>query len=174
MLQLPLTPIGTFKLVLEIYEEKGCNRIEMRPQPMIDLQGTPNLLVYQARNIDGQVLKHLAYVDSTWVDFDPERHRPENFLKGEERVPKEEPKEEPKIGLKIGPPRESEVELKSGPPRGQVIRSRIVRQRKPIPKAGLDAVHVESEATSEGGQIVSAKVSNHVQPRQGLGPAPKP
>jgi len=81
MLQLPMTPIGTFKLVLEIHEDKGYNRIEMLPRPQLDLQGKPNLIIYQAIDSNSKILATLAHEGKEWVEFDARRHRPENFLK---------------------------------------------------------------------------------------------
>ena len=177
MFQLPMTPLGTFKIVLEIHEDKGYNRIEMLPRPMLDLQGEPNLIVYTAVNSDGQVLQILAHEPKKgWVEHDPKRHRPENFQKP---APKPAPKPEP-----TGPDNlhlKSEVamvSMESAPKPEPTLSPRDERRlrrkkRRPIPPAGPDSVKVESAPSPKGGKVVAAKVSNHVEPKQSMAPPTK-
>lgn len=124
MFRLPTPPQGTFKIVLHIYDSKGTNRIEMFPRAEIDLQGKPDLITYHAYDHNSRLLLSRAF-EKDWVEYNPERHIPENFRK---------------------------------------IETKLTSQ-KPIPKAGLDTVYEEVEPSPNGGKVVTARVSNHVEPK---------
>ena len=144
MFRLPVCPPGTAKICLHIYEPKGANRIEMLPRAEIDLQGKPDLITFHAYDHNSRLLLSRAF-EEDWVEYDAERHRPENFRR---------------------------VETK---PASIVDHSPPYSPQKPIPKAGLDSVHEEGTPSPNGGKVIAARVSNHVEPKQSTAPlAPKP